>query len=379
MPTDHGLLEGMSTPPAHGEGAPAPGKHARTQDLPPGQFPTGHPLLDQGLYCTHQPAHAPGCYLEPRRELLLIQMIATAAQAACSNLFAALGKIRVDLLTQKAHSWSGGHEVAFLLITGALSGPLSAALATAVVRAAPRLAEAGAVNAAWAMASYDPQKASRALGVAFRGLRSELAHGGGALPTNQVEFVDYLSTLVQPTAGRILQSIAAEQLNHDEMLALYDSLNDPALVSIPAIERRIRELLETFDDNRVGYVGNQMFGTREVACPVVVTYRRAEYLALCESFGLRHSALALNGSPDPNLTMDSLVFVRVVERPFHQLLQDEFRARRRAEPPRANFNRPADRARHRWATDFQIELSHHAHPDQLALAVADDDQDPYQP
>jgi hypothetical protein len=168
--------------------------------------------------------------------------------------------------------------------------------------------------------------------------------------------------MVQPTAGRILQSVAEQRLNHDEMLALHDRLNDPELVGIPAIEKRIKTLLGQFDDNRIGTIGERQFGQREVAYPVWVKLHRKKHLVLCESFGRRNPALALNGAnmdkTKPPITMDSLVYVRLVEKSFHDLMVAEFKQTRHQEVEFIDFDKRSEREKHRWFGDLYTDLMH---------------------
>ena len=370
-------------------GRTAPGKRTRTQDLPPKAkeeqpeiVMTGYPLLDEGLYCDGQEGETEGCFLDPRASQRLFDMIQTRAHAVCTNYMAAIGNVRLELLIGKGHNWNGAKEIIFMLLTNAAIGPLAGTMAQFAAWNAAELAVRGSVKAAWAVAGVDAAKIAGGLTLASKGLRTQIVHSGGRAPATQVEFTTYLQSLVDPVADNILQSIAAKRLDHNEMLELLARLNDPSIVGVEAIMARVRTLVEQFDDNRIGTVGNVMDlgGGYKVAEPVRVKFKRDEYVVLCESFGVHNSALALNGANlganqgKAKQTMEGLVFVRMVERPFHGLVEAEYAAKTDGQPmPFVDFNKASERGQHRWFDSMYVDLLHRT--DKQNLTIANDNQE----
>jgi hypothetical protein len=59
----------------------------------------------------------------------------------------------------------------------------------------------------------------------------------------------------------------------------------------------------------------------------------------------------------PRMTMESLVYVRIVEEAFHDLITEEYKAKRKKKGlPAINFDRPGPRKRHRWFDDFYKDV-----------------------
>jgi len=85
-------------------------------------------------------------------------------------------------------------------------------------------------------------------------------------------------------------------------------------------------------------------------------------MVLCESFGTHTSAQGLNGAnmnlePGvPEMTMESLVYLRTIEPSFHDLVEAEYRAKRKTGVPFIDFNDRAERTRHRWFADMYKDI-----------------------
>lgn len=363
----------------------APGKRTRTQDLPPKEekpeiVMTGYPLLDEGLACDGQEGQTPDCFLDERAAQRLFDMIQTRTLAVCLNYMAALGNVRLELLIGKGNNWNGGKEILFMLITNAAIGPLAGTMASVAAWSAVDLAVRGHVRSAWALASVDAAAIAGGLTLASKGLRTQLVHSGGPAPANQVEYNTYLQSLVSPTADNILQSIAQQQLNHPEMLELLARLNDQEIVGIPQIMARIRTLIDQFEDNKIGSIGNVMdlAGGYEVAAPVRVKVRKTEYMVLCQSYGVHNSVFGLNGANMDRdrtpMTMESLTFLKIVEPAFHGLMAAEYKDKRKQDVPFIDFNKPGEREKNRWFDSLYVELMHNTKARDLAYPASSEEE-----
>jgi hypothetical protein len=336
----------------------APGKQPRTARL------TGKPLLDKGLYCDRPESEGdPGCHLDKTQGRDLLGMIATAAGGVNMNFLAACQSVRAELVMKHLKSWGVAKELGLLAFGMAISWPLAAAVAGLSAAAVPALA---------ASREAIMTGTNHVQGTLQRGVRAELAHDTGGPPKDLIAFVDYLQTLIAPFPGDIVQAVAADNLDHDQMMALLAKLEDQSLIGVAAVRGRILKLLEQYEQNYIPVIGNQMFGTREVAAPVLATLRKKKYAVLCEAFGNRHSALALNGAnidrDQPRITMDSLVFMRIADRFFWPVIQNMWKERRPDEPVlEVNFDDRAQRGQHRWFGDFYTEIMHHPNARELAI------------
>jgi len=201
-------------------------------------------------------------------------MLRTAGTAVGLAMVAALGNILTELRTKHEKAWGPWHEVAFMIITNALFGPLGSMGASVAAKAAVGLAMRGAVKAAWTAASINSSKMVGALTTMSKGVRTALAHRGTTLPADQLEFVKHLQDQVPGFTEDLMQGVAAQQLDHRGMLELYARLLDPE-ISGAQIEKRVHTLLGQFDSNRIGSIGNVMdlAGGYEVAKPLRVRAR----------------------------------------------------------------------------------------------------------
>ncbi len=371
--------------------ARAPGKTTRTQALPAKEKPeiemTGYRELDDGLACDGKEGQTDECFLDERASRRLEDKLQTASILMVIATITALANIYLDLRTKHKKTWGPFHEMVFLVVSTAILGPLAGMGASAAARTAVAMAEAGAVKAAWTAAGIDTGKILGVLTMLSKGVRSALAHPSVDAPTDKEAFIKYLQDQAPTIAESLMGGVAAERLNHHEMLELLARLGDPNIAGRAAIEARARTLLDQFEDNRIGSIGNVMdlHGGLEVAIPVRVKVRKDEYLVLCESFGVHNSALALNGANlgantgKPPVTMESLVFVKIVEPAFHDLATNEYRAKRKEEPAFIDFNKPGERRKHRWFDALYVDLMHRTDAHDLAAVRGEvDDQDPYQ-
>jgi hypothetical protein len=117
-----------------------------------------------------------------------------------------------------------------------------------------------------------------------------------------------------PKTNELMDSLSA--MTDADMMAFYGALRDPEVTNVPAYEQRIRSLLQQFEDNRIGRIGDTLNfgGGYDLAMPKRVKYRNREYMVLLESW-CENPALALNANMDeakPRMTCD-LVCVRMVE------------------------------------------------------------------
>lgn len=356
----------------------APGKTTRTQHLParkqkePDEIEmTGIPLLDEGLACDGKEGKTDGCFLDPRAAGRLEDMLRTAANAYCLAMLAALGNVVVYIRTKHKGSWGPIQEVIFFAVTSAIIGPLAGMGASAAARAAVQVAFGSNNGLAWkAAAVLDNLSASRissALTLFSKGMRNAFAHPPAGIPLDHIEFVQYLQDQVPGFTENIMQGVAEQRLDHREMLELLARFNDPEITSRAKIQARTLELLNQFDLNRIGSIGNVMDlgGGYKVAEPIKVKLRKKEYWVLCESLGTHHSALALNGAnmdlePGvPEMTMESLIYVRVIEESFRPMVASEFKSKRKTEIETIDFDDRAARRRHRWFPDFYRDVKKH--------------------
>lgn len=372
----HAPAAAGTTAPARGR---APGKRTLTQDIPAKKSPetemTGYRDLDDGLACDGLEGQTPECFLDAHASTRLEAKLNTASLLMVIATITALGNVYLDLRTKHKKSWGPAHELIFLVVSTAILGPLAGMGASAAARAAVALAEAGGVKAAWSAASIDPSKILGILTMLSKGFRTSLAHPDHSLPSDKEAFVKLLQDQAPSIAGNLMEGVAAEQLNHHEQLELLARLSDPTISGRGAIEARARALLEQFDKNRIGVVGNVMdlAGGYEVAAPVRVKVRKQEFMVLCESHGHGHDVLALNGAnmdeSRPPMTMESLVFVRIVEPAFHDLMTAEYTAKRKQDVPFIDFNQRAERTKHRWFDSLYVELMHNTNAHQLAIGT----------
>jgi hypothetical protein len=345
----------------------APGKTTRTQRLPAKAQPelemTGYRDLDDGLACDGQEGQTEACFLDERAAMRLENKLQNAALLVVIATITAIANVYLDLRTIHKRTWGPLHEFIFTMITSALIGPIAGAAVAGTARAAVAAAEVGAVRSAWALAgaaAVNPEKIRGALTMVSKSFRTALAHPDQSLPTDKEGFLKFLQDQAPVIAAGLMEGVAANQLKHQEMLDLLARLTDPQIVGRGAIEARVRTLLKQFEANRIGDIGNVMnlHGGLEVAMPIRVTLRKKQYVVLCESYGKKGSALGLNGANMnleegvPEMTMESLVYVRIVEDTFHDLVVAEFKAKRQQDLPTIDFNNAAERTRHRWFGDF---------------------------
>lgn len=363
----------------------APGKTTRTQALPARREPveiemTGYRDLDDGLACDGQEGQTKECFLDERAAMRLENKLQNAALLVVMATITAISNVYLDLRTIHKRTWGPLHEFIFRLVTTALIGPIGGAVVAGTARAAVAAAQVGAVRTAWTLASAatDPKKIQGALAMVSNSFRTALAHPDQSLPADKEGFLKFLQDQAPAIAAGLMEGVAANQLKHHEMIDLLARLTDPAIVGRAAIEARVRTLLKQFGENRIGDVGDVMNlgGGYEVAMPVRVTLRKKQYIVLCESFGKEHSALGLNGANmdlEPGvakLTMESLVFVRIVEPTFHDLVAAEFKAKRKQDLPEIDFNLPEARKYHRWFGDF-YKATKQQHDEQYINAIHD--------
>jgi len=379
-----GATAGSSTPaPTTGR---APGKTTRTQGLPPRRTAapaeiemTGYRDLDDGLACDGQEGQTEECFLDERAAMRLENKLQNAALLAVIATITAISNVYLDLRTIHKRTWGPLHEFIFTMVTSALIGPIAGAAVAGTARAAVAAAEVGAVRTAWALAgaaAVDPQRIQGVLTMVSKSFRTALAHPDQSLPADKEGFLKFLQDQAPAIAAGLMEGVATNQLKHHEMLDLLARLTDPQIVGRGAIEARVRTLLKQFGENRIGYVGNvmELGGGYEVAMPIRVTLRKKQYVVLCESFGKEHSALGLNGANMnleegvPEMTMESLVFVRIVEDTFHDMVAAEFKAKRKKDMPTIDFNNPAERKQHRWFADFYKETKRQ-HDEQYIDAI----------
>lgn len=359
-----------------GGGRPAPGKRTLTERLAPkmarahgrrGEAApepaeiemTGVPLIDDGLFCDDHEG-TPGCPLSPTEATYLLFAIQTRALEYATVVMTQIGRVRLELVTKHTSHWNAWSEAVFMILTTAMIGPLAGAVAGAAAKAAVSVAMRGATKAAWSLASVDPKRIAGALTMMSKMVRTSLAHRKDAPPTTQQEFLDYLETLAAPSASALLDGIAEQQLDQREMLELLARLSDPTIVGPAAVRDRIRVLVGQFELNRIGMIGDrrEVGDGYERAEPVRVTLRGRAYLVLCESFGANHVPLEMNGAnldlpaDAPRLEMASRTFVRIVEPPFHALVEGEFKAKRKREPEHVNFDDRQVRHQTRWFNAF---------------------------
>ncbi|OGH92715.1 MAG: hypothetical protein A2563_03525 [Candidatus Magasanikbacteria bacterium RIFOXYD1_FULL_40_23] len=325
---------------------------------------TGHPLLDKGLACDDREGKAPECPLDERDAKRLEDMVERAGTAYCMAMIMALGNLYLEFKTKHHKTWGPWHEIFFLVVTTAAFGPLGALGASVGARAAVGLAMRGATRAAWTAASIDASKLIGVFTTMSKGVRSSLAHRSVDMPTDEIEFIKYMQDQVPGFVENLMQGIAEHELDQLEMLEVVARLQDPDISGRAAIEHRGRTLLAQFGENRIGSIGNVMDlgGGYEVATPVRVRLRKKELMVLCESLGVHHSALALNGANldlEPGvskMTMESLVYVKMIEPAFHELVTAEYSGKRKEEVPFINFDDCAERKKHRWFKDMYHDM-----------------------
>lgn len=356
----------------------APGKRTLTQGLPPKKKQpepaelemTGYRDLDDGLACDGKEGQAEGCPLDERAAMRLEAKLQNAALLVVIATIAAIGNVYLDLRTIHKKAWGPLHEFIFTLVTTAIIGPIAGAAVAGTARAAVAAAEVGAARTAWTLASaatmVSPQQIQGVLTMVSKSFRTALAHPDQVLPADKEGFLKFMQDQAPAIAAGLMEGVAANKLNHYEMLDLLARLTDPSIVGRAAIEARVRTLLKQFDDNRIGEIGNVMnFGDGyEVAIPIRATLKKKKYIVLCKSYGAPDrrgpggSALGLNGANmglEPGvakMTMESLVFIRIVEDTFHDMVESEFGAKRGKDLPEIDFNLPEARKYHRWFGDF---------------------------
>ncbi len=354
-------------------GGVAAGKSSATAKLPsqpklaaePGEiYMTGYPLLDEGLACDGKEGQTPECPLGERESERLEDMVERAATAYCMAMIMALANLYLEFKTKHHKTWGPWHEIFFLIVTTAAFGPLGGLGASVAARAAVGLAMRGATRAAWTAASIDAAKLVAVFTTMSKGLRSSLAHRSIQMPANKEEFIKYMQDQVPGFVEALMQGIAEGKLNQLDMLEVVARLQDPEISGREVIEHRGRTLLAQFGENRIGSIGEKMdlHGGLELAAPVRFRLRKKEHVALCESFGLHNSALGLNGanmdldSGVPKMTMESLVYVKLVEPAFYDLVANEYKARQKKDVPFINFDDPAERKNHRWFQDMYRDM-----------------------
>lgn len=385
-----GATAGSSTPaPTIGR---APGKTTRTQGLPPRRATaeiemTGYRDLDDGLACDGQEGQTAECFLDDRAAMRLENKLQNAALLMVIATITAISNVYLDLRTIHKRTWGPLHEFIFTMVTTAIIGPLGGAAVAGTARAAVAAAEVGAVRTAWALAgaaAVNPQRIQGVLTMVSKSFRTALAHPDQSLPADKEGFLKFLQDQAPAIAAGLMEGVAANQLKHHEMLDLLARLTDPQIVGRGAIEARVRTLLKQFDENRIGSIGNvmELGGGYEVAMPIRVTLGKKQYVVLCRSHGApdqrgeRGSAYALVGANMnleegvPEMTMESLVFLRIVEDTFHDMVAAEFKAKRKKDMPTINFNNPAERKQQRWFGDF-YKATKKQHDEQYIDAIHD--------
>lgn len=352
-----------------------PGKRTRTEALP-AREPRHHTmtdevLLDQGSACQDKEPDGESCFMEPWQRERAATMIAHRLGVMLTSQHAALSNVKLYKATKNDHMWNGLMEIVFLAVTGPMIGPIASVLGGKIGGMAMTAAELGLPRTAWTLAGgADPSKLTGAITIAFKGIRGQLAHADGRprdLNAHQ-QFLTHLQSAAGQASIELMDSVAS--MTDAELLKFASALKDPSVTGVEEYERRLYELLAQFDENRIEVLGNQMFGTREVALVKRARLRGREYVVLLESFGIKNSALALNGAPD-GTTMDSLMFVRMVERSMHGLAIAET-TRKRGEVESINFDQRAVRSEHPWFRDMYRAIKSHPNPDEIGVGVADD-------
>lgn len=325
---------------------------------------TGYPLLDDGLACDGKEGQTAECPLNERQADRLEDMVERAATAYCMAMIMALGNLYLEFKTKHHKTWGPWHEIFFLIVTTAAFGPLGGLGASVAARAAVGLAVRGATQAAWTAASINAAKLVAVFTTMSKGLRSSLAHRSVQMPANEVEFIKYMQDQVPGFVEALMQGIAEQKLNQLEMLEVVARLQDQDISGRAAIEHRARTLLAQFGQNRIGSIGNVMdlYGGLEVAAPVRFRLRKKEYMALCESFSRSNPGQGLIGAnmdlePGvPEMTHESLVYVKTIEPAFYDLVAGEYKAKRKADVPFINFDDPAERKKNRWFKDLYHDM-----------------------
>jgi hypothetical protein len=355
----------------------APGKRSRTQSVgaqPRHHVMTGIDLIDTGTACDAEPEQEnERCFLAPGERHYAVNLVSFALSTMLTSIQTALGNVKLWKATQSDHLWNGLLEILFLSATGPLIGPIAGALAAKIGASAGAAAELGLTRTAWTLAgAADQKKLIGAVTIGFKGIRGQLAHADGRPKdlNSQMQFLSHLQAAAGPASRQMMENVAS--MTDAEIVAFYGALSDPEVTNVPAYERRISELLVQFDENRIEQLGNQIFGTREVALVKRVKLRNREYVVLLESFGINHLALELNGAPK-GTTMDSLRFVRLVERNLQHLAIEETKARRGEEAVEyIDFNQRGNRATHAWFNDMYRAIKSHSAPDEIGATMADD-------
>lgn len=351
---------------SHGK---APGKKTLTRDLPPKKEPRHHEMT--GIEALDNDASQDGgerFFLEPFQRLELRRIVQGGILVWLSSVMAALNNTKLAKATKNDHFWNGFMEILFLSVTGPFIGPIAGALARNINKLSMPLAEVGLHKAAWA-AAVDSNDLIGPVTIALKGVRGQLAHSNNR-PKDlnaQMAFLSSLQGHMGPAAMTMIEEIS--QFSGDaELIAYYWALKDPAVMDVGAHEAHISRLLDMFESNRLGSIGNEMEigGGYKVAEPKWVQFRNQKFMVLLESAGVRQSALALNGAnmdeSKPKMTMESLTYVKMVERPMWSLVTQEYKDKNRAffgpekEIETLNFNNRSERSQHRWAEDWYRDV-----------------------
>lgn len=380
---DHSRSTGGDVP---GRGAEprttAPGKRTHTERLAPNprhHTMTGIDLLDRGTVCDGEGNEGEGnadeerCFLDPGQRHYAVSLVHHGLSVMLTSIQTALANAKLWKATKNDHMWNGLLEVLFLTVTGPLIGPIAGALASKLGSTAMAAAELRLTRTAWTLAgAADASKLVGAVTIGFKGIRGQLAHADGR-PKDlnaQMQFLSHLQAVAGQASLDMAEHVAT--MTDADIVAFYSALRDPDVTNVPAYERRIHQLLVQFDENKIEQLGNQIFGTREVALVKRVKLKNREYLVLLESFGVNHLALELNGAPS-STSMDSLLFVRMVERSLQHLAIEETKARRGDQAVEyIDFNQRANRGVHRWFNDMYRAIKAHPNPDEIGASVEDD-------
>jgi len=305
-----------------------------------------------------------GFFLEPYQRLELRRIVQAGILIWLSSVMTALSNTKLAKVTKNNHFWNGFLEILFLSVTGPFIGPISGALARSISKMSMPLAEIGLHKAAWA-AAVSEEDLIGPVTIAFKGLLGQMAHSDGR-PKDlnaQMAFLSALQGKMGPTAMSMVEGIS-QFPGDEELIAYYWALKDPEVTNVGAHEAHISKLLDMFEKNRLGFIGTELglAGGYKVAEPRWVRFRNQRFMVLLESLGTNNSVLALNGAnldeSKPRMTMESLIYVRMIEKPMWDLVTKEYKARNKVpfgpeiEVETLDFNDRSVRSQHRWVDDW---------------------------
>ena len=365
----------------------APGKRTLTQGLPP--KPPKHYDMT-GIAALDNDASQDGgknFFLETQQRETLRRIVQGGILVWLSSVMAALSNTKLYKATKNDHFWNGFLEILFLGMTGPFVGPIASALAKSASKFAMPLAELGMKKAAWKMAMSTKDMVGPVT-IALKGVRGQLAHADGR-PRDlnaQMAFLSALQAHMGPAAMQMIEEIS-QFPGDDQLIAYYWALKEPSVMDVAAHEAHINKLLNMFDDNRLGHIGDEMSlgGGYKVAEPKWVMFHNQKFLVLLESLGVSNSALALNGAnmdkEKPKMTMESLTYVRMIEKPMWGMVTKEYSSKQdtffkgpEKEVDTLNFDDASVRAQHRWAEDWYHDFKkRRGKTDDVADKLGDDD------